>query len=214
MAIANENDARIIRSNDDLLEAVLQSPQRLEDHLHGESPAVHELWNHPRRKNESTPKDEEDISDSVKRWLDRDLVDRAILANREVVNHPGDETDIYIQASGREAGDIFTVVIEVKGCWNRELPIAMQDQLHDRYLSGQGHTHGIYLVGFFDRDSWNHEDFQSRHRASKNHTLDGLRNHFSIQAESLSKGDITIRALVLNARLSAASTNQGEAGSS
>jgi hypothetical protein len=204
MVLADESDARLINSNDALLNAVINSLHRLERHLHAESPAVVELWNHPYVSGKSTPKDEIYLSDYIKRWLDRDLRERRVLVNREVSNRRGDETDVYIQAIGPIPEDVFTVVVEVKGCWNEELPWAMNEQLYDRYLVGQGHSHGIYLVGYFDRDSWDADDFQTRHRTPRNHTIDDLRLGLEHEASNLSNDQVDVTAFVLDARLNPA----------
>jgi hypothetical protein len=75
--------------------------------------------------------DENTFSDAVKLYLERELENRGIIANREVeVSHAagasiGERTDIRIDAIRRSANgsgfDVISAVIEVKGCWNDEL---------------------------------------------------------------------------------------------
>jgi hypothetical protein len=81
----------------------------------------------------SSPKEENLLSDYVKRHLDDDLQGRRIIINREVENRPRSITDIRVDAVGhdrqQEADHVLTVIIEVKGCWHPRLREAMKTQL-------------------------------------------------------------------------------------
>ncbi len=53
-------------------------------------------------------------------------------------------------------------MIEVKGCWHPEATTAMKTQLVERYLTGTGTTHGIFLVFWFASDKWDPGDRRRR----------------------------------------------------
>src|SRR6185295_736122 len=108
------------------------------------------------------PKPEIPLSDYVKRFLDRDLNEYTIAANREVENRPGNENDLLItyvdrDEYGRELRR-YSVVVEVKGCWHDEVLSAMQEQLADRYLAEYETDRGLYLVGWYRCDLWDGDD--------------------------------------------------------
>ena len=42
-----------------------------------------------------------------------------------------------------DGAKLATVMIEVKGCWHRDVSTAMRIQLVDRYLTGTDTVHGI-----------------------------------------------------------------------
>lgn len=173
MHIVRSPEKRIVENASQLQEVVLESLRRLQRDLQAETPDAAYYWNHPNRNN-ATPKDEKEISNYIKRHLDRDLLHSGIVINREVENRRGNITDIYVQATqkdGRLKGDTITIVGEVKGCWNEDLYADQEDQLLNRYLIENGHSHGIYIVAFFDGNRWKSTDRSSRHKAKK-HTLE------------------------------------------
>jgi hypothetical protein len=112
------------------------------------------------------PKDEGDLSDWLKVHLQEDLAGRRIVVNREVEIRRapgpgiGQRTDIHVDAVAKNAGveRIIRAVIEVKGCWNRELKSAIETQLADSYLTGAGNQFGLYVVGWFSSDRWDESD--------------------------------------------------------
>src|SRR4051794_16455897 len=90
-ALAASADRRWVQNADQLLDVVVESLSRLEDRLQlGEPPAAIDLWNEG-SKDGSRPKDEERLSEYLKRHLDADLRDRGIVFNREVTNRRGQE---------------------------------------------------------------------------------------------------------------------------
>ena len=154
--------ARFVSSAPQLLDVIRESLDRLAETLHGELPARTNLWDEV-RAGVYRPKDEEHLSDTVARHLRGDLVDRGIIANREVQirrrevpaaagGQPGERTDIRVDVATRPpaGGDleILTAIIEVKGCWHPEVATAMQTQLVDRYLRENRCQTGLYLVGW------------------------------------------------------------------
>ena len=97
MDLILDEEHRLVQTGDQLLAVVLESLERLQEELQGETPAIRFLWNEdPSRLR---PKEESALSDYVKRHLQRDLVQRAIVINREVEIRPagpgvGERTDI------------------------------------------------------------------------------------------------------------------------
>ena len=116
------------------------------------------VWNYSSTnknvKEKPSPKDENSLSDLVKIHLDYDLLQRNLVINREVEikrstgNRDGERTDIYVQALSNH-DDKLSLVIEVKGCWNPDIPTSMETQLKNRYLSKYKSSVGIYLVGWY-----------------------------------------------------------------
>ena len=142
--LVRDREAHLVEGGDQLLAVVIESLGRYEGKLQGETPASFTLWD-KQAGGRYRPKEEERISNALKLHLVDDLRVRGIVANREVVIRgsgvkSGERTDIHVDAITRGprpgAFDQITVVIEVKGCWNREVMEAMQTQLRDRYLSG------------------------------------------------------------------------------
>lgn len=153
-------------SAQDLLEVVIESLERLQARLQGETPLAQLLWNFGDR---TRPKDEEALSDFVKDHLQNDLQQRGVIASREVEirkgrgGAPGEETDIHVSAvrvpeRGRPHSDVVRLIIETKGNWHSELLTAMKTQLVDRYLADNDCRHGLYLVGWFNSPQWDDSD--------------------------------------------------------
>lgn len=164
--LAAKSSARLVNNEDDLIEVIVESLERFQEVLTTKSlPRAANLWNYEgggNQRHNFSPKDEEDLSDEVARWLKDDLSEtRAIVLNREVQPRRGQKTDIWVDAISNTVNGIqkITVVIEVKGCWNGEVKTAMKTQLVDRYLQANGLTHGIYVVGWYVCDRWDrHEE--------------------------------------------------------
>lgn len=149
------------------------------------------------------PKEENLLSDYVKRHLDSDLQGRGIVINREVQNRRREITDIKIDAvqygPNREVLDVMTVIVEVKGCWHSQLDYAMKNQLIDSYLQPSGIKHGIYLVGWFNCDQWDSNDGRSRSAPSL--SLEQAKERFNRQATNLTNNEVYVRAFVLDGSL-------------
>lgn len=198
------NDARLVFSDGDLQQAVMASLGRIQRTLQeGQPPAAAELWDGEPRK----PKPEEEISNWLTHRLRDDLRTGGRVINREVLVKPsksgkgrGESADIQITApTGKfvEEADVATVLIEVKGCWNRGVKSDMADQLVGRYLSSSGNTHGIYVVLWFSAESWASSDHR-RSRCGKA-DLQATRELFERQASGLSGADrISVRSFVLD----------------
>lgn len=210
LSLAQDQQKRLVRSGDELLEVIIESLKRLQVKLRGETPAVVDLWNEDPCK----PKREDSLSDYIKRHLDEDLVQRGIIVNREVVirtgskgprdkKTPGERTDVHVDALTPhlkgEGYDSVTVIIEVKGCWNSGLSQAMETQLVGRYLKDNQCRHGLYLVGWFNCKEWN--GYFGKQKAPKLSAEEAQRQ-FDQQAAALSVEGVQVRVFVLNTGLS------------
>jgi hypothetical protein len=211
LELVQDRDKRLVQSGEQLLSILIESLQRLESKLQGETPAAIDLWNQLNKINKTTfwPKDENDFTNYVKRHFDEDLKGRGIIVNREVEirrsmgGAQGERTDIQVDAvlfggNGRDH-DTITVIIEVKGCWHNELMTAMGTQLKDRYLNDNQCRHGLYLIGWFNCDQWDRNDrrFRKVQRLQKielERILEG-------QAAFLSNDEVLLRPFVINAAL-------------
>jgi len=210
VALAKDRSARLVRDGGELLEVVLESLQRIEKKIHGETPEVHLLWN-KLPDGAYRPKDENELSDYIKNRFDEDLCGKGIVVNREVEIHrpaqgkPGERTDIHIDAvSLKRDGlghDRITVILETKGCWHRELKTAMRTQLVDRYLAENHSRFGLYLVGWFNCDRWDKVDDRRSHAEKAACDLRGARDYFQQQAAELSSEDLLIKSFVLDVGL-------------
>jgi hypothetical protein len=211
LRIARDNNARLVRSAEQLLQVIFESLAHLQDSLQGQTSRSIDLWNEvpvSQKITEYTPKDENRFSDYVKSHLERDIRDRGIVVNREVEirrgtgGAPGERTDIHVEATA-ESGDksfrIIRVIVEAKGAWHKELMTAMRTQLVDRYLRDNECQTGLYLVGWFDCHQW--LDTDVRKGKPKGVSLGELRKELATQAQNLSTGGLTIEAHILDASL-------------
>lgn len=206
--IAENEERRLVQSGEQLLDVVIESLRRLEEKLHGETPAAVDLWNEV-KPGVYRPVTENDLSNYVKRHFDYDLKERGIIANREVQirqsegTFRGQNTDILIDALTRDArGEVFdqiTLIVETKGCWNRGLDQAMDTQLKDRYLKDNQSQFGLYLVGWFSCAQWDDRDPRKK-ICAKTTKAEALRN-LENQAATLSRGGAALRAFVLDTGL-------------
>jgi hypothetical protein len=214
LEMARRPDSRLVDTGEQLLKVVVESLERLQRKLHGHSPLVDLLWNKwtdDKGGIHWRPKDEGSLSNFVKSHLEDDLRGGAIILNREVEIRrslgkeirQGQETDIQVDAiaCNPRHGELhrISVIIEVKGCWNKELMTAMKEQLVDRYLAESDCRHGLYLVGWFLCDAWDNEDY--RKRDTPKWPLQQAKEHFQEQAAQLSQGGFLIRSFILDAEL-------------
>ncbi|MFI0901880.1 hypothetical protein [Streptomyces sp. NPDC020983] len=194
-----DHSLRVVTDEAHLLNIVMEALDLVQEALSGPNGMATLLWNRasPGRSH-MWPMWEEDLSDLVAGLLKIHLAGRHIVINREVqVDRPGlggGRTDIHIQATDpAQSVEPITVVIEAKGCWNRELPTALDDQLVARYLR-RPHTAGIYLVGFFDCDLW---QSPTRRPCTPSHTRQEIEHE---QQNHAAKHDVLVRAVVLDCR--------------
>lgn len=190
LEIIKNNESRLINNEDDLLEVIIESLNRLQKNLIAAENQF--LWN------DKKPKDESSISDYIKIHLEKDVLKRKIIVNREVQINKKDKTDIRIDAILNNDKQL-TVIIEVKGCWNNGLETSMENQLVQKYLKHSSCKHGIYLVVWFLCDKWDDGDY--RKGSVKKFTLEKLKDMLCEQAEKLSSENyINVKPFVLDVR--------------
>ena len=76
-----------------------------------------------------------------------------VVVTREELSTRLQRTDLLVRAR-TVSGDLAEVVIEVKWSDNPALSSALRDQLAARYLVEAGRRHGIYVVGWANRQKW------------------------------------------------------------
>lgn len=161
---------RVIRTEAELHDAVVEELALIADKISARTllPAVYHLWDETSER----PKHEPRLCD----WLASELNDRlsrkGAIVNREVQvrSHNskgmGERTDILVDlsppATSSKPGTTLHLVIEVKGCWNKELLTAPGSQLRDNYLKAYKAASGIYLVMWFMCDKWTKNDYRKR----------------------------------------------------
>jgi len=75
----------------------------------------------------------------------------------------------------------------------------MKTQLMDRYLNEARCQHGLYLVGWFNCDQWDDDDY--RKRQAPKLSIEEARKQFDTQAEELSQSGVQVKAFVMNTAL-------------
>lgn len=211
--LAADKSRRLVENGQQLLDVLIESLERLDQELQGETPTAPLLWNEPTIKGGKifTPKDEGALSDYVKAHLERDLRGRGIIANREVEvrkgrGSSGEVTDVHVDAVVRrqrgEQYDPITAIIEVKGCWHRDVLRAMETQLTLRYLRDNQCRHGLYLVGWYMCSQWDGGDH--RKGDTPRLTIEQARELFAEQAAEVSRRPdlgVQVRSFVLDVAL-------------
>lgn len=209
--VRNEHK-RLVDSGRQLLDVLIESLKMLELELQDETtPTVRFLWNECKnelKKGVYFPKTENDLSDWVKKHLERDLKQFLIAAYREAEikrlssRGRGQQTDIYVNAfkpdRHDEKYDHIEAIIEVKGCWSEDLYTAMEEQLVKRYLNKKGRKYGIYLAGWFNCDKCSKNNCKKR--ATKT-SKEEAQERFNRDAAILSHQDILVKAFVINVAL-------------
>lgn len=199
---------RVLRSDADLLDAVIQGLGAIEARLTGATPQATLLWDHHRPYCDATagsgclPKVEDDISDyladHLAPLLPEGVVNREVQVVRLHTRGLGKKTDLLIEvpAAGDRGRDL-RVVVEVKGCWNDDIPAALQTQLIDTYLRRWPSAAGLFLVAWFDpvhganRGSW----LRDADRNSRDRLIELLNAHVDAAG---GLGEHVVRSLVLD----------------
>lgn len=144
---------RLLGSVDDLQEAVLEELQYIQREarqhlsmLYGPKPAKG-----GRRKRLHEDALQAYIACRLTDRLPRILEGRGLKiepsVDREPLGARDTRNDIKIQAPSLD-GSRLTVILEIKWSDHRDVSTSLVDQLGDDYLLQNGHTHGIYLVGW------------------------------------------------------------------
>lgn len=189
----------VVHDSASLLELLVRALSEIDASLQGETPAVADLWNECERG--YRPKNEDAFTNWVKRQLAERLTRYRIISARnvEIVSKTGagrgQEVDLLVSVLLSD-GRMAKVVIEAKGCWNKELKTAMRGQLVERYLETERTACGLFLVGWFDCLHWEASD--SRQQQTPRWDLTRARAYFDNQAEELSTKQQQVRAVVLN----------------
>jgi hypothetical protein len=196
---------RLVRSEFELQQAVLESLNRLQARFSKQTPAIREVWDYHRGDKTWEPISEEDFSDYLQRHLKSELESLGIISLREVQVRQrgvagGEDTDLYVTAFIRSGNSsevtAIRIIVEVKCCWNPQVDRAMEDQLVDRYLKNSGCSHGIYVVAWFLCDQWNKKD--SRRLATRKISAADKRIEYANQAKSLSVDGFCVESFVFD----------------
>jgi len=208
LAMTRDYRTLTVDTDDELVEAVLASLERLQDRIHvAESPELRALWNEPRTGGTPSHKSEEVLSDTIADWLRRDLGrGSGIILNREVRATRLGRLDIKVEAAPRNRNvNLLTVAIEIKGDWNRKIATSLGTQLVGNYLQTNGWTHGIYLIGWFQ-----HNDQRRKLPGwSPTDINDARQIVLRWQADQTPVG-LTVQPVVLDCSLSPASSAVGD----
>ncbi|MBV8518787.1 MAG: hypothetical protein JO197_15435 [Acidobacteria bacterium] len=193
-ALATDRRNRVVQNAERLVEVVIESLQRLQAQLHSEDPTAKYLWD------DDQPKDEGAVRDWIRRFLNDDLALPHLVTNKEVEVFDRFFTDIKIEAVGRgvrrDLDPKLVVTIEVKGCWNTDLPTAMETQLVEKYLRSSTSPFGIYLVAWFGASAWT--DGDGRKKQCHSWSREEMEAHLSRQAEDFRPQGFFITPVVLD----------------
>lgn len=213
MQLFAKTEKRLVRTGGELHGLVLRSLHRFELELHNSTPST-ELWNETTEGNRKywQPKDELNLSNCLKRFLERDLKEHGVIANREVQirprlgNDPAQLVDVLVHAipfgeDGKPASPV-SVVVELKCAWNDGVLLDMERQLYDRYLKNTNMHFGIYAVAYFWCDAWNWENDGRKSKGENRNTILDLKSGLSSQARALTSSQKLVEAVVIDARLS------------
>ncbi len=154
------------------------------------------LWDLSNNGNSGRPKSEDRLTDYIKHHLEGDLptfvIDREVQIRNLKEHGIGERTDLKVETKNQD-GCSISVIIESKGCWNKDLLTAMQSQLSDRYLKLASEACGIYLVGWFRCDRWEGNDCVFKG------TKEELLADLNAQANLLSDDERRLSVFVLDA---------------
>lgn len=206
--IITKDRARIIQSEEQLVEVLLEALSKIEKEFHDITPSIEFLWNKIDKRKYS-PKEENLFSDYLKIRLQEILNNHFIVVNREVEiksnrgSFGGERTDLHINAFiKREDGtreDDITLIIEVKGNWHEELLDAMNSQLFQRYMGHEGCDYGVYLVGWFGSELW--EKPKSMSKKVRDMSYETAKKYFRDQSEKISNEKKKVYSFVMDMHL-------------
>jgi hypothetical protein len=159
LSLMRHRELRVVRNETELADVVIESIQRFDAYLQGETAEAESLWNDSDtsagKKSPQTPKREEALSNALARHLRRDLQDHSVIIHREVEvrpgknSHMGRRTDVHVDAISKDSdgspGQKLQLIIEVKRCKHDDWD-DVQGELVDRYMAANPCA-GIFLVG-------------------------------------------------------------------
>lgn len=193
--------SRLVRGERELCDAVMEALEQINMQLQGENPSAPDLWDSNGEVHK--PKDERHLSNWLTRQLKCVLEVPGVFIGREIAVKLREQTDIQVIASWKEE-PAFGVVIEVKGCWHRDVWTAMEKQLRDDYLAKHSSAHGVYVVGwYYDgcRKAPKGPSAKAAGRVGRALSRDEAQSAFEEQAVRLTTDSKTLRAFVLDASL-------------
>jgi hypothetical protein len=160
-------DYRLVRKDDDLLEAILETLGRINNDIAHDLAMLYAKPERARRRGKRTSRrrsysrhhlEEDALQAYVRRRL-VDLLPRVLdpgvnveLLREDQVRHRR-RLDLRVLAPCPD-GNQACVIIEVKWSDHREVGTSLGDQLGKQYLLGEQKTHGVYLVGWCGSCSW------------------------------------------------------------
>lgn len=184
----------LARHDTELLAAVQQSIEHLQEHLYATGMAW-QLWDE--RESGWKPKAEERFSDFVSDWLSQDLRQFGVVSNREIVARKGERFDIHVEVISQSAVRTVhaRVIVEAKLSTNsREVWKAMESQLLNRYMKRAGVVAGLYLIGFTYCDALP----EPHRRSPKVRGLESWIKFFEEQAGALQSDGAVVESRVLD----------------
>lgn len=139
---------RLVRSTDDLLDAVIEALGRVDESIAHDLPMLYSAPGTPPRTHLH--------EDALQAYLRRRLLDELgrMCDGVEVSIFREDQIgfrqrlDLRITASCLGGAGAATVVVEIKWSTNAETRSGLVEQLGERYLLGERLTHGVFLVGW------------------------------------------------------------------
>lgn len=202
LALTQHPAARTVRTTSDLLEAVMWACREIQNRLQGDTPEAPQLWD----SHSGRPKTEDEVSDYLRNRLNDFLTAQGVIVNREVqvrrVNATGvgERCDLRVDAfnSSRSHQISITVVGEVKGCWHDEVETALEAQLVGQYMADLRTAHGVYLVVWFDLESWTDDTDRRRDKATRRERSTTERVLVAKAVELADRG-ITVSPVMLDA---------------
>jgi hypothetical protein len=213
--ILDRTGYRIIRSEDDLLDAVMEALREVNKDVGHDLPMLYQKpkrqTKKPAGKNQE-PREhlEEDALQAYVRRRLQDLLPQSVdgvkvqILREDQISHR-QRLDVRVIAPYRDGRRLATVVVEVKWSTNDETHSALVDQLGQRYLLGENLTHGVFLVGW--TGEWRPRDGTgvSFDRNQLEHYLTRQRDDYSQTCQT--GGGLRIEPFVLDTRWSG--TNEG-----
>lgn len=208
ITIILKENSNIILNNSHLFDIVRKALNEIRSDIRKDA-AYLRVWNES--NNSCWPKDERALSDEIKRLLkvklDNMIINREVEISPKISGSGNNIPDLLIECQTSES-NVASVIIEVKGCWNKNLRESIRTQLYDRYMRDDiGYHYGIYLIGWYWCDKWKEEhkkDIRERIKLENRFSetdINEMIDYFSECAEKLSNEDKKIKSIVLDLSL-------------
>jgi hypothetical protein len=174
-----------VKTPEHLLILLMEKLKEYELYLHGDTPAINELWDVSQLPKH---RDENNLSDRIKIFLESRI--KGIVVNREVEirrkqkggEESGSKTDLWVQAITANGKDTITLCVEVKGSWNPEAKTALNNQLIGKYMREKAKA-GILLLGWFEPNEGNiWKDIETARKELEQQVNKARKNHHLVSA--------------------------------